>query len=88
MWEAERVHAIIKTKRSALEKALGPFVVSGTSIYILNEIDDSLEFSTTYRGQRCSIKIDKDYGQQVMLSNDFVNKENSVSQNLINVIIK
>lgn len=50
MWEAERVHAIIKTKRSALEKALGPFVVSGSSIYILNEIDDSVEFTTSYRG--------------------------------------
>ena len=63
LWEAERVHAIIKTKRSALEKSLGAFVVSGKTLYTLAEIDDSLEFSTTYRGQRCSIKIDKDYGQ-------------------------
>ena len=88
LWEADRVHAIIKTKRSSLEKALGPFVVSGKIIYVLAEIDDSIEFTTTYRGQRCSIKIDKDYGQQVMLSDDFINKENSVSQNLLNVIIK
>ena len=63
LWEAERGHAIIKTKRSALEKSLGAFVVSGKTLYTLAEIDDSLEFSTTYRGQRCSIKIDKDYGQ-------------------------
>jgi hypothetical protein len=88
MWEAERVHAIIKTKRSALEKALGAYVVSGRSIYILNELDESLEFATIYKGERCCIKIDKDYGQQVVLTNDFVNKENSVSQNLLNVIIK
>ena len=73
MWEADRVHAIIKTKRTALEKSLGAYVVSGKNIYTLSEIEDSLEYQTTYKGQRCSIKIDKDFGQQVLLSNDFVN---------------
>lgn len=88
MWEADKVHAIVKTKRLSLEKALGPFVVSGQQIYTLTEIDESIEFNTVFRGERASIKIDRDYGQQVSLTNDFVNKENSVTQNLINVIIK
>lgn len=50
LWEADRVHAIIRTKRSALEKALGAFVVSGKTIYTLCEIEESLEFNTTFRG--------------------------------------
>lgn len=44
LWEADRVHQIIKTKRSALEKSLGAFVVSGKTIYVLAEIDETLEF--------------------------------------------
>lgn len=87
-WEAYKVHAIIRTKRTSLEKSLGQFVVSGKSIYTLSEIDESLEFQTSLKGEQCVIKIDRETCQQVLLTEDFINKENSVSQNLLNVIIK
>ena len=78
-WEAAKVHAIMRTKRTALEKALGLYVVSGKTIYTLNEIDESLEWTTVYRGEQCSIKIDKDEVTTVNLSDDFANKDNSVA---------
>ena len=70
-WEAAKVHTIIRTKRMALEKALGLFVVSGKTIYTLNEIDETLEWNTNYRNQVCTIKIDKDEVTTVNLSQDF-----------------
>ena len=87
-WEAAKVHSIIKTKKLALEKALGQFVVSGKTIYTLAEIDEDLEWSTTFRGQKCVIKIEKDNVTTVNMSGEFSNKDNSVAQNLINIIVK
>ena len=87
-WEASKVHSIIKTKKVALEKALGQFVVSGKAIYTLAEIDEDLEWSTTFRGQKCVIKIAKDNVTTVNMSGEFSNKDNSVAQNLINIIVK
>ena len=78
-WEAAKVHAIIRTKRIALEKALGLYVVSGNTLYTLNEIDESLEWTTNYRGEQATIKIDKDSMTVVNLSGDFANKDNSVA---------
>lgn len=78
-WEANKVHAIMRTKRIALEKALGQYVVSGKTIYTVHEIDETLEWSTIYRNETCTIKIDKDMVTTVNLSSDFVNKDNSVS---------
>ena len=82
------MHAIVRTKRIALEKALGLFVVSGKTIYTLNEIEDSLEWNTVYRNQTCTIKIDKDLMSIVNMDAEFANKDNSVAQNLINIIVK
>ena len=45
------MHAIIRTKRISLEKALGLFVVSGKTIYTLVEIDETLEWNTNYKNQ-------------------------------------
>ena len=87
-WEAAKVHAIIRTKRMALEKSLGLFVVSGKTIYTLNEIDETLEWNTNYRNQIFTIKIDKDQMTTVNMSGEFANKDNSVAQNLINIIVK
>ena len=87
-WEAAKVHAIIRTKRISLEKALGLFVVSGKTIYTLNEIDETLEWNTNYRNQIFTIKIDKDQMTTVNMSGEFANKDNSVAQNLINIIVK
>jgi hypothetical protein len=44
MWDANLVHRIMKLKSSALERALGPHVCSGKSIYTLNEIEEDLVF--------------------------------------------
>ena len=88
MWEAARVHDIIRTKKTSLEKALGAYVVSGKTIYTLTELDETLVFKTTYRGEQAQITIDKDTGCQIHLTGTFENQENDVSQNLINVILK
>ena len=79
MWEAAKVHAIMRTKRIALEKSLGQYVFSGKIIYTIVELDETLEFMTNYRGQQCSIRIDKDQCTTVNLTSDFINKDNSVA---------
>lgn len=65
VWEAHLVHEIIRTKKTALEKALGHFVPSGRTIYTLAELEDTLVFKTVFRGQQAEIKIDKDSGTQI-----------------------
>lgn len=87
-WEAHRVHDIIRTKKTSLEKALGAYVVSGKTIYTLTELEDTLIFKTVFRGQQAQIMIDKDSGCQIHLTDNFHNKDNDISQNLINVILK
>jgi len=87
-WESHRVHEIIKTKKTSLEKALGAYVVSGKTIYTLTELEESLRFNTIFKGESACITIDKDTCRQVHLTENFSNKDNDVSQNLINVILK
>lgn len=87
-WESHRVHDIIKTKKTSLEKALGAYVVSGKTIYTLTELEDTLVFKTSFRGEQAQIMIDKDSGVQIHLTDNFNNKDNDISQNLINVILK
>ena len=43
-WEAHKVHEIIRTKKAALEKAIGVFSVSGKMIYTLTELEETLIF--------------------------------------------
>lgn len=62
VWEAHLVHEIVRTKKTALEKALGHYVASGKTIYTLTELEDSLVFKTTFRGQQAVIKIDRESG--------------------------
>ena len=49
--ETHRVHEIIKTKKTSLEKALGAYVVSGKTIYTLTELEESLRFKTIFKGE-------------------------------------
>lgn len=44
MWDANLVQRIVKFKGKALEKALGLYVVSGQSIYVLSELDEDVSF--------------------------------------------
>jgi len=87
-WEASRVHEIIRSKKTSLEKALGSYVVSGKTIYTLTELDESLLFTTVFKGETARISIDKETQTQVHLTDNFQNKDNDVAQNLINVILK
>lgn len=87
-WEAHLVHEIIRTKKKALEAALGHYVPSGKTIYTLTQLEETLVFKTTFRGEKAEIKIDVETGTQIQLTDTFNNKDNDVSQNLINVILK
>ena len=39
IWDPNLVNKVMRLKRTALERALGPHVCSGKSLYTLNEID-------------------------------------------------
>ena len=67
---------------------MGSYVVSGKTIYTLTELDESLLFTTVFKGETARISIDKETQTQVHLTDNFQNKDNDVAQNLINVILK
>lgn len=89
VWDPNLVHRVMRLKRTALERALGPHVCSGKSIYTLNEIDEDLVFKPKIQGEEYTIAINMDSCSVINLNNDaFSNKENDVKQQMINVIIK
>ncbi len=88
MWDAGLVQKIIRFKRSALEKALGLYVCSGQQIYVLAELDEDVMFDVALAGAKYQILIDKSTQSIVQLDGKFQNQDNTVSQNLINIIIK
>ena len=88
MWDVNLVHRIMKLKSYALERALGPHVCSGKSIYTLNQIDEDLFFNPTVKGTEYTIKININTATIFTLGGSFSNKDNDVKQQLINVIIK
>lgn len=88
MWDANLVHRVMKLKRTALERALGPHVCSGKSIYTLNELEEDLVFKPKFQGEEYTISINIETCAVVMLNGAFSNKENDVKQQLLNVIIK
>ena len=47
-----------------------------------------MKFDASFRGGKYTILIDKSTQSIVQLNGDFTNSDNSVSQNLINIIIK
>ena len=61
-FENDKFLNIIMSKNNQLQRVVGSFAVSGKSIYTLNEIDESISFSTFYRGTTYAIKIDKTTG--------------------------
>ncbi len=88
MWDAALVQKICRYKRSALEKALGLYVCSGAAIYVLQELEEDLIFDVLLGGAKYKILIRKVNQSIVQLDGKFENSDNSVSQNLINIIIK
>ena len=91
-WDAHRVHQIIKGKRREMEAALGPFVCSGKSIYILAEIETSMQFKTVFRGQKLQILIDKPSMVEVRLGDSVDGQarqvDHAVMYQMLNIIIK
>jgi hypothetical protein len=88
MFDASLIQQIVRFKRTTIEKALGLNVVSGESIYVLTELEEDVKFEAGFRGGKYTILIDKSTQSTVQLNGDFANSDNSVSQNLINIIIK
>ena len=70
-WEAHHVHEVVRTKRNDLERALGTYCVSGQSVYVLSELEDSFMFKTKYRGQQASIHIEKETCAVIRLTDTF-----------------
>lgn len=88
VWDANLVQKIIRFKRSALEKALGLYVPSGEQIYMLTELDEDVKFDVTMQGNKYTILIKQSTQSVVTMDGKFENQDNSVNQNLINIIIK
>lgn len=88
MWDSNLVQKIVRFKRSALEKALGYYAISGACIYLLNELDEDVKFDVSMQGSKYAILIDKQTQSLVQLNEKFDNQDNSVTQTLINIIIK
>jgi hypothetical protein len=88
IWDPNLVNKVMRLKRTALERALGPHVCSGKSIYTLNEIDQDLVFKAKVGSEEYTISVNMDSVCVVNLNDTFSNKENDVKQQIINVIIK
>ena len=80
VWDANLVHRVMKLKRTALERALGPHVCSGKSIYTLQEIEEDLVFKVKVQGEEYTIAINVDSCSVVNLNDTFSNKDNDVKQ--------
>lgn len=59
MFDANFVQQVVKFKRSAIEKSLGLNIVSGQSIYLLEEIEEDVKFDASFRSGKYTILIDK-----------------------------
>jgi hypothetical protein len=88
IWDPNLVNKVMRLKRTALERALGPHVCSGKSLYTLNEIDQDLVFKAKVGSEEYTISVNMDSVCVVNLNDTFSNKENDVKQQIINVIIK
>ena len=89
IFDALIVHEIISKKSRFLYRCLGPHIVSGKMMFTMRPIDSELEIpQTQYKGKDCQIIIDKSGEQEIPISADFINRENSVVQNFLNIIFK
>lgn len=68
--------------------ALGLNVCSGQQIYTVTELDEDISFGMVHKSKKYTVLIRKDTQCQVRLSQQFNNSDNSVTQNLLNIIIK
>ena len=54
----------------------------------MNPIAEDLIFETNFRGTKCEILIEAAEEKEIHLDTQFMNKETSLTQAIINVIIK
>ena len=89
IFDALVVHEILAKKSRFLYRCLGPHIPSGKMLFTLKPIDSELEIpQTQYKGKDCQIIIDKSGEQEIPITADFVNKQNSVVQSVLNIIFK
>jgi len=58
LFDANLIQKIVRFKRTALEKSLGLYVVSGSSIYMLTELEEDVKFDVSFSGSKYSIVIE------------------------------
>ena len=78
MWDADLVQRIIKFKAATFEKCFGLYVVSGKSVYMLQQLNESVQIDASFRGAKYTIVIDSNQVQTLVLTTNFVNDQNSV----------
>jgi len=74
---------IVRTKRKAITTALGPFVHSGNSIYVLSAIEDDEENSRTVFDTKF-----KNEKYNIIINTDTVRINPSLDTQTINIIVK
>lgn len=74
--DAALVQRVLRSKRKAMEAALGMNVCSGEGIYLLNELEEDARFSTSVNGTQYEIVIRADTHSAVNLQEQFTNEKN------------
>ena len=88
VFDAAVVHDILAMKNRQLFKMLGAYVPSGRTIYTMAEIEETINIETSYKGKPCEIIIDKGSETRTLMSPEFINRQNSVVQGILNIIFK
>ena len=88
IFDADLIQKIVHHKRRALDNALGLYVVSGQSIYMISELEEDVKFDVAYLGEKYTIVIEQSTMSMASVNEKFVNQENTVGQQLMNIIIK
>lgn len=58
IFDTDLIQKVVRYKRSALDKALGLYVVSGQSIYMLHELEEDVKFDVSFLGNKYTIMIE------------------------------
>jgi len=86
--ESDKTRAIVRTKYKVMNDILGTHFFSGNNIYMLNPLEEDVTIETSFRGAEATILIDTTSSNEIVLDKNFVNTEKSLSQNIINCVIK
>ena len=59
IFDASRVHDILRTKHRFIYKIMGTYAPSGQMIFTMQPIEEDVNVETVYQGQPCTIIIEK-----------------------------